>query len=150
MTPASLPEEPEDKSIASAGEWLRIASLTSPPCKDEFPIAPVLPEAIPSVNLESNPALEQILPIEMQPPSPYRGQPLQAPSIAPQPEEQAHQSFRPSRSAPTANSASATKRFWLLMLGAAVVALVVASGLRSQNSPSRRPIPPTRIPQTLW
>jgi len=54
MTPASLPEEPEDKSIAPAGEWLHIASLTSPHCEDEFPIAPVSPEAIPSVNLESH------------------------------------------------------------------------------------------------
>lgn len=140
MTSAFLPE---DESSDSSNHLQGEAAEHSIPASRNV---------TPSVNLDANPVFQQVLPIEMQQaPSPYRGEPLQAPSIVPEAQEQANLSFSPNKSASVTDTWNVMQRFWLLVLGAAVIALVVVSGLRSQNAPLRRPIPPTRIPQTnVW
>ncbi|HEY9696130.1 MAG TPA: hypothetical protein V6D10_02630 [Trichocoleus sp.] len=139
MTSAALPEDESiDLSIQLQNQ------------ETEFPI-PIPHEVTPAANLEANPVLQQVLLIEQQQaPIPYQGEPLQAPSIVPQVQEKADLSFPHTRHrpAPATNTTDVMQRYWLFVLGTAVIAVVFVSGLRSQNAPPQRPIPPTRIPQT--
>ena len=128
MTSAALLE---DESIDS--------SIQLQNQETEFPI-PIPHEVTPVANLEANPVLQQVLPIEQQ----------QAPSIVPQAQEKADLSFPHTRHkpAPATNTTDVMQRCWLFVLRTVVIAVVFVSGFRSQNAPPQRPIPPTWIPQT--
>jgi hypothetical protein len=100
-------------------------------------------------DLEDNPVLEQVLPLQpLAPEAAYQAVPLKAPAIV---DQEQLPSINPSSQPRKISSASGThtiKYAWLLVIGAAIVALIAISDLRMRHS---APIPhtiPSRIPRT--